>query len=230
MNYQDAQISVFNFLVQRHEDNPNFRFSLRNNFATDGSSGLFIGTIGKDPTPPYFCFTLWYVPLTFQGAAGDLLDYAVEWNKDQQSVRLVLQYLIAKTATGPQNAGSLALQDALRTALPAVPWQTDKPEHKLARLRYVAHDNISTTTELVAALAALLDQTAPGVDAAIAAVQQQHPDWEAGPYAPSHFAQMLARVRMKKADWLGGPPAYYCVGSVWDGNDDQLGRFQRDGI
>jgi hypothetical protein len=229
MNYQDAQVAVFNYLVERHEHDPAFRFSLRNNFATDGSSGLFIGTIGKDPTPPYFCFTLWYIPLTFQGAAGDLLDYAVEWNKDQQSVRLVLQYLIAKTATGPQNAGSLALQPALREALPAVPWQTDKPEHKLARLRYVAHDNISTTTELVAALAALIDQTAPGVDAAIAAVQQQHPDWEAGPYAPAHFAQMLARVRMKKADWLGGPPAYYCVGSVWK-KEEQLGRFQREGI
>jgi hypothetical protein len=110
MNYQDAQLAVFHYLVQRHEQDSNFRFSLRNNFATDGSSGLFIGTIGKGNTAPYFCFTQWYIPLSFDGAAGDLLDYAVEWNKDQQSVRLVLQYLIAKTATGAQNAGNLALQ------------------------------------------------------------------------------------------------------------------------
>ena len=191
MDYKEAQLAVFHYLLKRHEQEPNFRFSLRNNFATDGSSGLFIGTIGKDNTPPYFCFTQWYIPLTFQGAAGDLLDYAVEWNKDQKSVRLVLQYLIAKTATGPQNAGNLALQAALRTALPAVPWQPDKPEHKLARLRYVAHANITTTTELVAALAALIDQTAPGVDTAIAAVKQQYSDWEAGPYSPEHFAQKL---------------------------------------
>jgi hypothetical protein len=228
MTYQDAQLAVFHYLVQRHEQDPAFRFSLRNNFATDGSSGLFIGTIGKDPTPPYFCFTLWYIPLTYQGAAGDLLDYAVEWNRDQQSVRLVLQYLIAKTATGPQNAGSLALQAALRESLPAVPWQTDKPEHRLARLRYVAHDNITTTADLVTALAALIDQTAAGVDAAIAAVQQQFSEWQAGSYSPEHFAQMLARVRMKKADWLGGPPAYYCVGSFWEG-DEQLEDFIADG-
>lgn len=228
MNYQDAQLAVFHYLVQRHEQDPAFRFSLRNNFATDGSSGLFIGTIGKDTTPPYFCFTQWYIPLTFQGAAGDLLDYAVEWNRDQQSARLVLQYLIAKTATGPQNAGNLALQDTLREQLPAIPWQADKPEHRLARLRYVAHDNITTIDALVAELGALLDQTAPGVDAAIADVKQQYPDWEAGPYSPAHFGQMLARVRFKKADWLGGPPAYYCVGSLWE--HDQLGRFRQEGI
>lgn len=228
MNYQGAQLAVFHYLLKRHEQDSNFRFSLRNNFATDGSSGLFIGTIGKDSTPPYFCFTQWYIPLTFQGAAGDLLDYAVEWNRDQQSGRLVLQYLIAKTATGPQNAGSLALQDALREQLPAIPWQTDKPEHRLARLRYVAHDNITTTDALVAELATLLDQTAPGVDAAIADVKQQHPAWEAGSYSPAHFGQMLARARYKKADWLGGPSAYYCVGSSWE--NDQLSRFQQEGV
>lgn len=225
MNYKDSQLAVYNYLLQRHEQNPEFRFSLRNNFATDGSSGLFIGT---NTNTPYFCFTLWYVPLTFKGAAGDLLDYAVEWEKDQQSVRLVLQYLIAKSAEGEQNAGSLALQGALREQLPTLPWKSDGPTHSLAKLRYVAAENISTPSALVAALATLLDQTTPGVNAAIAAVQAQRPDWEAGPYSPKHFAQMLARVQMKKADWLGAPPAYYCVGSVWEG-DEQLGSFLEEG-
>ncbi len=225
MNYKEAQLAVYKDLVQRHEQNPEFRFSLRNNFATDGSSGLFIGT---DTNTPYFCFTLWYVPLTFKGAAGDLLDYAVEWEKDRQSVRLVLQYLIAKSAAGEQNAGSLALQAALREQLPALPWKIDGPTHSLAKLRYVAAEGISTPTALVAALAALLDQTMPGVNAAIAAVQAQRPDWEAGPYSPEHFAQMLARVQVKKADWLGSPPAYYCVGSVWEG-DEQLATFLTEG-
>ena len=230
MDYQEAQLAVFDYLLKRHEQDPDFRFSLRNNFALDGSSGLFIGTVGNDSTPPYFCFTQWYIPLTFRGAAGDLLDYAVEWNRERQSVRLVLQYLIAKDAPGPQNAGNLALQAALSTALPAVPWQADKPENRLARLRYVAHDDLTTAAELVTALAALLAQTAPGVDAAIAAVRQQHPAWEAGPYAPDHFAQMLARVRFKKADWLGGPPAYYCVGCAWGDDGDQLPRFREEDV
>lgn len=228
MNYQDAQLAVFHYLVQRHEQDQAFRFSLRNNFAKDGSSGLFIGTIGTANSQPYFAFTQWYIPLTFEGAAGDLLDYAVEWKKGQQSVRLILHYQIAKTAVGPQNAGSLALQAALREHLPNVPWQSDNNGNRLARLLYVANDAISTPVELVTALAALIDQTAPGVNAAIEAVKQQYPEWEAGPYAPAHFAQMLARVRMKKADWLGGPPAYYCVGSVWN-REEQLPEFMAEG-
>ena len=195
MNYKDAQVAVFKYLLARHQENPGFRFSLRNNFATDGSSGLFIGT---DKKTSYFGFTLWYIPLFLKGATGDLLDYAVEWSPNKQSVRLVLQYLISKEAEGEQNKASLALEPALLNHLPAIAWQPIKEFNKLARLHYVAHEDITTVSELVEKLDELIGETLLGVDAAIEEVKQDLPAWEAGHYGEAHFNQMLTRVYKMK--------------------------------
>jgi hypothetical protein len=105
------RVSLLRAAASSKQD-PAFRFSLRNNFATDGLSGLFIGTIGKITLPPpYFCFTLWYRaphfrPLRSWRPCLDL--HAVEWNKDQQSVAGAAVPSLPKPPPAPQNAGSPA--------------------------------------------------------------------------------------------------------------------------
>jgi 5-methylcytosine-specific restriction protein B len=198
IRYSDAQVAVYKALLQRHDADPGFTFSVRRGGFKDNKKGLFIGT---NTSYWYFSFTLWGIPVSDGSATGDLLDYTVGWNRDG-SLRTYLHYQLATTATGDQNLANLAFGQALKQQ--PIAWDTSADNATVLRLTYTSATSLTTLDQVGTALLALIDETSPLVDAAVAATHATHPGWVAGRIAVDEFKTRRARMEAKREQWLQG--------------------------
>lgn len=211
-HYLAAQVAVYRHLLTRHVQDPTFRFSLRRkSFALPGR-GLFTGTAKSR----YFSFTLWHVPLSYPGAAQELISYFVHLKPDA-SFRLSAQVLVpreplaatdGKWATNTTNSRAL-VQELQRQVWPSgISWTTAPPENKMLDLTYQPAGALPDVPALLAALDVLLDATMPGIDAALAAHATATPGWLGHRYTHDQFTRMRERVELHCVGILAGqfPP------------------------
>ncbi|MDF7812854.1 AAA family ATPase [Hymenobacter sp. YC55] len=197
-SYTEVQIAVYKALLCRHSDDPSFTFSVRrSDFADEVNKGLFIGT----KKSRYFAFTLWGIPVNDGSATGDLLDYVVGWNRDG-TMRTYLHYQLANTAVGKQNTSNLVFGAALQRQ--NIQWNSSAPQARIQRLTYISASTLNSTDEVVNELLALIDTTAPLVDAAVSETYISELEWIAGRLAQDEFENNLIRLKAKRANWLNG--------------------------
>jgi 5-methylcytosine-specific restriction protein B len=68
--YQEYEKAVYDWLLNKRELDPNFTFSTRIKGSKGSELDYFIGTEKSG----YFGFTLWNIPVSFPGSAGDVID------------------------------------------------------------------------------------------------------------------------------------------------------------
>lgn len=221
--YLAAQVAVYQHLLARHAQDDTFRFSMRQAFTTvpTVNEGLFKGTAKSG----YFTFTLWHIPLSFPGAAMDLVAYVIQvFPDDTFGLRLQVRMPREGREDGapdwhPNTPLSRGLMDELqRTPWPdEVKWLISAPDSKMLRATYLIDGNLPTSSALLAALDRILNATIAGVDAAVAAHAATQPDWVGGRYTAEQFESLRSKAETRCAALLAGefPTAnkrnYWCA-------------------
>jgi len=207
--YLATQVAVYRHLLTRHTQDPTFRFSLRRSFSKEPNAdqGLFTGTAKSR----YFAFTLWHVPLSFPGGAMELISYIVRVEADGR-FRLKAEVLLPRDAPADpadRHENTLLSRDLVwelqRQPWPApVNWYAAPATNKMVQLTYHATPYLPDEAGLLAALDQLLDDTVPGIDAAVAAHAARTPGWVAHRYTEAQFDKMRAKVELRCANLLAG--------------------------
>lgn len=102
LKYREYEEEVFLWLMAKHEANPAFTFSLRQNGSKGAELDYFIGTSKSN----YFGTTFWTLPVSFPGSSGDCIDLIIKISNSGFS------YYVEFTQTKDphDNQNTLALQ------------------------------------------------------------------------------------------------------------------------
>jgi 5-methylcytosine-specific restriction enzyme B len=209
-HYLATQVAVYRHLLTRHAQDPTFRFSLRRQFAATpvATQGLFIGTARSR----YFAFTLWHIPVGFPGSAMELISYIIRVESDG-SFRLKAEVLIPREGPVAGEPGwhpntlpgrGLVAELQRQTWPDRVHWHAAPATNKMLQLTYHATPYLHDVADLLTALDAVLDDTIPGIDNAIAIHADHTPGWIAHRYTEVQFAQMRVKAELRCAGILAG--------------------------
>jgi 5-methylcytosine-specific restriction protein B len=112
MTYKEYEKAVFDWLIEKNQQDPTFTFSLRRKGSKGAELNYFIGTESSN----YFGTTFWTIPTSYPGLSSDLFDLLFSLSK---SGKLCYRFEINQTRSpeGDQNKAALALVKALKTEL-----------------------------------------------------------------------------------------------------------------
>lgn len=74
LKYRAYEEEVYNWLMAKHQSNPEFTFSLRQMGSKGAELDYFIGTSKSN----YFGTTFWTLPVSFPGSSGDCIDLIIK--------------------------------------------------------------------------------------------------------------------------------------------------------
>ncbi len=191
--YLETQLAVYRHLLARHEQDPAFRFKVRQQDFL--GNGLFIGKeFPAGNVKPYFSFTCWQIT---SGSQGDVLAYVIETTKTGGFPLTVCLDLHPLPKGNEQDARNRDLTEAVRAQIPGA-WKRDAPYGQLHM------PAANTTSELLTALDALLDQTKKPLDKLVQQLKAEHPDWEGGPVTVVKFRSVIGNLGQWRRTLLNG--------------------------
>jgi 5-methylcytosine-specific restriction protein B len=95
--YQEYEKAVYDWLLNKRELDPNFTFSTRIKGSKGSELDYFIGTEKSG----YFGFTLWNIPVSFPGSAGDVIDIFCGYT--QHGISYYIQFVQTESPKDLQN-------------------------------------------------------------------------------------------------------------------------------
>ncbi len=178
--YLETQLAVYQYLLNRHEQDPAFRFKVRQQDFI--GNGLFVGKeFPAGNVKPYFSFTCWQIT---SGSQGDVLAYLIEATKSGGfTVCLDLHPLPNGNEQDDRNRD---LTKAVRAQFSG--WKRDAPYGQLHM------PAASTTAEVITALDTLLNRTKKPLDKLVQQLKAEHPDWEGEVLSAAKFSSIIAKL------------------------------------
>jgi 5-methylcytosine-specific restriction protein B len=70
LNYQEYEKAVFDWLMAKHNQDPDFTFTVRQRAVKGAETDCFIGTKKSN----YFATTFWTLPIGFLGSSQDCIN------------------------------------------------------------------------------------------------------------------------------------------------------------
>lgn len=190
-NYFELQNAVYKALVQRHELDKSFCFTLRKNFNKDSYLNYFTGTEKSS----YFSFSLWEIKNSYPGASVDPIVYRVI--QRENFWRIELQLFQTTTPEGNQNKWVLQLlkniKDSLKTSALTKKYiiEENKPENRMFKLTVKPQSSFTDSENLMAELIELIDDTKALIDQELNAVCKENPEFDAQRVSKSAFEKMI---------------------------------------
>jgi 5-methylcytosine-specific restriction protein B len=111
LTYQEYEKTVFNWLMAKHNLDPNFTFTVRQSAVKGAETDYFIGTEKSN----YFGTTFWTLPVSFPGSSSDCINLFFELKKDGYSY--YFEFNQTQTPHDLQNQSALNLLKALKEPL-----------------------------------------------------------------------------------------------------------------
>jgi 5-methylcytosine-specific restriction protein B len=190
LNYKDYEKKVYDWLLSKHQQDPNFTFSLRQIGSKGAETDYFIGT----EKSRYFSTTFWNLPVSFPGSSGDCLTLLFEYTKT--GYHYFFEFTQTKAPHNEQNKGALALVQQLQGALVnQIGFQREPTaENKMFSLRTkTPKSSYETVEEMFVDIEKDLAIIFPVVDEAIANVKKDYPDFEANRLTVNEFEEIIQK-------------------------------------
>lgn len=205
MTYADYERTVYDFLLARQREQPDLRFSTRRKASAAAAGDLFIGTERSGR----FSTTFWTLPLSYPGAAGDLIRLVFGHSSDGYTYQWEAS-MDRRAATTDQHRAALLLVEKLRTvehplwlrsSSSAAGARTERTvlagkEKAYARLEHLLVDALEDLPVVLAE-----------VDRLIAEVKQPYPDFSAQRISAAAFTRMQERLRRRLAKQASPAPS-----------------------
>lgn len=200
MTYKELEQAVFDSLYNRYKLDPTFTFSVRKKASKGAEADFFIGT----KTSRYFGFTLWHVPIGYEGASIDFCDFIVEINEDTATFRFQVLTpnspgkLAESAALVTTHQLALLIADELKKAGYQVSQSPDKNAMLWVGVTSHNHKEYHDANELKKDLLPFIDSITPIIDIAIATVKQQSPDFPGKRIELAAFQHMIAKMKIRQ--------------------------------
>lgn len=192
MTYKEYEKAVFDWLIQKNQQDPTFTFSLRRKGSKGAELNYFIGTESSN----YFGTTFWIIPITYPGSSSDLFDLFFSFSK---SGKLCYRFEINQTRSpeGEQNKAALALVKALKAELKpqfttySESADTNKMEWCEIRGQKAEYDEI---IDLFQDLEEDINKIIPIIDDHVSKIKAAFPAFTAHRITPEEFASFREKM------------------------------------
>lgn len=194
-SYKKFEEEVYNFLLQKHKDNPSFTFSIRRIGTKGAETDYFIGTKKSN----YFATTFWYIPVAYAGNANELI--SVHFRIKDNAYNYKFEFLQTKDPQNNQNNNGLIL---LRNLKPIIKYnfssileagETTKMERYWFNSPKPTYKSVN---ELLEDFEKDLEKLLPLVDKEINNIIAEDGTFNAGRYTEEHFNVMLNDMELRK--------------------------------
>lgn len=195
ITYKEFEKTVFDWLMEQHKKDADFRYSVRQVASKGAESDYFIGT----EKSKYFGTTFWFIPVAFPGSSGDLIDVIFRFTKENN-----LEYYIEFTQTrkphNEQNKFALSLIQALKEPIAnkfGLKYESDPKAKMFSYHTKSPAPFYSDINHLLNDLEKDLLVLFPIVDGAIRNEKKIHPAFIAHRFTQDQFNKMIKKLQAR---------------------------------
>ena len=174
--YQEYEKAVYDWLQNKRELDPNFTFSTRIKGSKGSELDYFIGTEKSG----YFGFTLWNIPVSFPGSAGDVIDIFCGYT--QHGISYYIQFVQTESPKDLQNELVLKFLKSLKPRIDELGSYKyeSKPGNSMFKYELQSpKENYTSIDDLLADLNDTINQLTPIIDEEISRFKATHPEFQA---------------------------------------------------
>jgi 5-methylcytosine-specific restriction protein B len=216
LNYSEYQKQVFDWLLEKHEQDPVFTFSTRQKGSQGAELNYFIGTEKSN----YFGTTFWTIPVSFPGSAGDLID--VFFTYSNAGYYFYIEFVQTTSPEDKQNSLALELIESIKNqigTLGSFEYETG-PKNRMFKYELSApRPGYNSLSEMLDDLLIMLNKLLPIVENGIQQLKTQNPEFIAHRITKDEFQGYTERLerRFQKYEHLNN----------YDENNEDLSDFLR---
>src|SRR5690554_6953644 len=201
LTYKEYEESVYNWLMKKNEQDPEFTFSFRRLASKGAKADYFIGT----EKSKYFGLTLWTIPVGFPGSAGDLISLIFKRRGAGFKAEIELNHTVSPEEGQNQYALDLVhlIKEKIKKSDIYVTKETDESSKYFgfyvspsANKKYENIDNMLNDLSL------LLDKFIPIVEGSIKEVKKLHSDFEAHRITQEEFEGMKRSMLERREKYI----------------------------
>lgn len=196
IDYQTYEKALFDWLMKRHEENPEFTFSTRIKGSKGSELDYFIGTEKSG----YFGFTLWNIPVSFPGSAGDVID--IMFGYTQQGISYYVQFVQTESPKDLQNELVLKFLKSIKPKIDSLGTYKyeSKPGNSMFKYELQSpSENYATIEELLSDLQTTINKLTPIIDEEISTFKVLNPEFQAHRITKDEFdSYFMENVNRRK--------------------------------
>lgn len=190
LNYKDYEEKVYNWLQEKHNNDNNFTFSLRQKSTKGAETDYFIGTEKSN----YFSTTFWNLPVSFPGSSGDCL--GLQFKITKAGYNYFFEFTQTRAPHDMQNKAALELVKQLQNVLDdTIGFQrVPTSENKMFTLKTkTSKDHFDSLEEMLEEIEKNIVVIFPIVDKSIEVIKKKYPDFIANRLTSEEFISITKK-------------------------------------
>lgn len=194
LNYKDYERSIFDWLMAKHELDPNFTFTVRQSAGKGSETDYFIGTAKSN----YFATSFWTLPVGFPGSSGDCISLILQLSK--VGYGYYFEFNQTQAPHDSQNQSALNLVKALKVPLEKR-FKFKRPVqeiNKMYTIQIASPEKVYGNLDLMLIdIDKQLDQIIEVTDVEIEKEKENNPDFKAYRVSQNEFDKLIDRLNKR---------------------------------
>lgn len=205
MTYKEYEKAIYSWLMNKHVNDPNFTFSVRQKGVKGAELDYFIGTQKSN----YFGTTLWNIPVAYPGSSSDLVNIIFKTENDHY--RYYIQFSQTKNPFNQQNKSALELVQNLKPIIKSMfkVNVTDVEKNKQEYFNFSSprldYENIDL---MLIDLDKDLDKLIPIVDKEIKKIKELNKEFKGDRYTKNEFDNLISKMERRFAKYKNNELEY----------------------
>jgi|GEM_PF-1033128 len=195
VTYRDYEKKVFDWLLNKHKEDPSFTFSVRQVASKGARKDYFIGTKKSN----YFQTTFWDIQIAYPGASGDLINLVFKYTNT--GYRFRFEFNQTKEPHNEQNMAALELIRAAKEDIKQLDEDnfyaspdTNKSEYYHLKSPKRSYDEVE---DMFVDLEEMLPQLISIVDLKIDEVKAKYPKMHAHKITKEDFEDLIEKMERR---------------------------------
>lgn len=198
LNYNEYEKAIFDWLMEKHNIDRSFTFSVRQKAMKGSETDYFIGT----KTSMYFGTTFWTIPVYYPGSSTDLIDLFFKYTDDNYYT-YYFEFTQAKNRPENQNKLAISFLNLIKPKIKAefqLLSETNE-EHKMETFRIRSKkEKYETIEDLINDVNHDIEKVFPIVQFGIDNIKASDPAFEAHRITPDEFEKLLVKLNKRLGD------------------------------
>lgn len=195
MTYRDYEKQVFDWLMNKHDDDPTFTFSVRQVASKGARRDYFIGTKKSN----YFQTTFWNIHVAYPGASGDLINLVFKYTNTGYKFRF--EFGQTKEPHNEQNRAALELVQSTKEGIKQLAEENFYASPDTNKMEYYHLKSPKKSYEKVEDMFVDLEEMLPRVisvvDLHIDEVKEKYPNMHAHRFTEDEFDELINKMEKR---------------------------------
>lgn len=193
-SYEKSEEQVFNWLMNKHRQNPAFTFSLRKNASKGSELNYFLGTKKSN----YFSTTFWSIHIGYPGISYDLIDFIIKIKEN--SCSYFIQFNQTRSPNSKQNEYALKFIQNLKKRLKEFRGYSENDSNSKMEYFQVgnAQKSYNSIEELIQDAEIDLNKVIPLIDEELLLFKNRNPEFKAEKINSKQFDTMLEKLKIRR--------------------------------